>query len=89
MALPILAHGLLSASFFSSLFGTRLPGPGCVYVQQNLNFKRPVYINDTVTASIVVTSVDTKRNRVFFDTVARVSGKVVIDGVAEIYIPNK
>ena len=39
-----IAHGMISSSFFSALFGTQLPGPGCVYVGQSLNFKRPVYL---------------------------------------------
>ena len=42
-----IAHGLISASFFSALFGTRLPGPGCVYVGQNLKFKKPVGFKPT------------------------------------------
>lgn len=82
-----IAHGLMSAGFFSALFGMRLPGPGCVYVSQNLNFKRPVYIGDTVLASIEVKSIDIARRRVMFDTVCTVLGKKVIDGQAEIYIP--
>jgi len=82
-----IAHGLLSASFFSSLFGTKLPGEGCVYVSQNLNFKRPVYIGDTVTASITVTSIDILKSRVFFNTECKVKNKIVIDGTAEIFIP--
>lgn len=82
-----IAHGLLSASFFSALFGTRLPGPGCVYVSQSLSFKRPVYIGDTVTATVLVTAVDKTNNRVFFDTVCKVREKKVIDGKAEIFIP--
>jgi len=84
-----IAHGLMSGSFFSALFGTKLPGKGCVYVSQNLNFKRPVYIGDTVTATIEVTSIDNNKRRVFFNTYCMVKGKVVIDGVAEIYIPPK
>lgn len=82
-----IAHGMISSSFFSALFGTKLPGPGCVYVQQNLNFKRPVYIGDTVTASITVTKIDYDNRRVFFDTVCKVRKKIVIDGIAELYIP--
>lgn len=82
-----IAHGLISASFFSALFGTRLPGPGCVYVSQSLNFKRPVYIGDTVTASVTVVSLNKEKNRVEFDTVCKVKGKIVIDGKAEIFIP--
>lgn len=83
-----IAHGLISASFFSALFGTRIPGPGCVYVSQSLNFKKPVYIGDTVTASVTVNNIDKGKNRVFFDTVCRVKGRVVIDGNAELYIPE-
>ncbi len=82
-----IAHGLMSASFFSALFGSRIPGPGCVYVSQTLNFKRPVYIYDTVYATVTVTSVDLQKNRVFFDTICKVKNKIVIDGKAEIYIP--
>jgi 3-hydroxybutyryl-CoA dehydratase len=52
-----IAHGLISASFFSALFGTKLPGEGCVYVQQNLQFKRPVYIGDEVVALIEIISI--------------------------------
>jgi 3-hydroxybutyryl-CoA dehydratase len=82
-----IAHGLLSSSFFSALFGTRLPGPGCVYVSQSLNFKRPVYLGDTVCAKITVTEIDIAKRRVFFDTICSVSGKIVISGNAELYIP--
>lgn len=84
-----IAHGLISGSFFSALFGTKLPGPGCVYVSQTFNFKRPVYLGDTVTAIATVKEVDLTKSRVFFDTVCQVRGKVVIDGVAELYIPQK
>ena len=83
-----IAHGMISASFFSALFGTKIPGHGCVLVSQSINFRKPVYIGDTVTASIKVTSVDMKNNRVFFDTVSTVKRKVVIDGSAELYLPN-
>ncbi|BCR24074.1 MaoC family dehydratase [Aquipseudomonas alcaligenes] len=82
-----IAHGLLSASFFSAILGTQLPGRGCVYASQTLSFKRPVYIGDTVTAVVTVTSVDVERKRVIFDTKCLVSGKTVISGVAEIFIP--
>ncbi|MCL6272206.1 MaoC family dehydratase [Sansalvadorimonas sp. 2012CJ34-2] len=82
-----IAHGLMSASFFSALFGTKIPGPGCVYVSQTLNFKKPVYLNDTVTAKVTVTDIDLKRKRVFFKTECKVKARTVITGEAEIYIP--
>ena len=67
-----IAHGMISASYFSSLFGTKIPGEGCVYVAQSLNFKRPVYLGDTVKAMVIVKNIDLKKRRVFFDTVCKV-----------------
>lgn len=83
-----IAHGLMSAGFFSQLFGTKLPGPGCVYTAQSLRFLRPVYINDTVVATVEVIAVDISRKRVQFKTYCIVNNKMVIDGEAEIYIPD-
>lgn len=82
-----IAHGLMTASYFSALFGTKIPGEGCVYVSQSLNFKRPVYIDDTVLAEVEVTGVDIKRKRVFFKTTCTVKNKIVTIGEAEIYVP--
>ncbi len=82
-----IAHGLMSASYFSALFGTKIPGPGCVYVSQSLQFKRPVYLGDTVTATVIVKEIDLNKRRVFFRTVCTVKNKTVIDGEAELYIP--
>ena len=82
-----IAHGMISASFFSALFGTKIPGEGCVYTRQSLNFKRPVYVGDTVTATVEVFNVDLEKFRVFFKTICRVKQKIVTDGEAEIFIP--
>ena len=84
-----IAHGLMSASFFSALFGTSIPGPGCVYVSQNLKFKRPVFLGDTVTATVTVTSIDRDKRRVLFDTMCKVKSKAVISGEAELFLPEK
>lgn len=84
-----IAHGFISASFFSALFGTKLPGSGCVYASQELQFKRPVFINDTVLATVTVRSIDVKRKKVLFDTSCTVRGKIVIQGTAEIFIPGR
>lgn len=83
-----IAHGLMSAGYFSALFGTKIPGPGCVYVSQELKFLRPVYIGDTLTASVKVKHVDLVKRRILFDTVCYVKKKIVISGVAEIYLPK-
>ena len=83
-----IAHGLFSTSFFSAIFGTRLPGEGCVYVGQSVKFLRPVYIGDTVKATVTVKSIDIGKGRVFFDTICTVKNKKVITGEAEIFIPK-
>ena len=82
-----IAHGLFGASLFSGLFGTRLPGRGCVYAAQNLKFRRPVHIGDTLVATVTVLSVDVPKKRVLFSTTCTVEGKEVILGDAEIFIP--
>ena len=82
-----IAHGLLTASYFSALFGTKIPGEGCVYASQTLRFRRPVYIGDTVHASVVVIDVNESTKRVTFKTECRVKNKVVTEGEAEIFVP--
>lgn len=82
-----IAHGMMLASYFSALFGTKIPGEGCVYVAQNLQFKRPVYLGDTVVATVTVTKVDLDKRRVFFKTTCKVKNKIVIDGEAELFVP--
>ena len=84
-----IAHGLLSASFFSALFGTKIPGPGCVYVSQSLSFRRPVYIGDTVKAIVEIIKVDEAKSRIFFKTTCTVNGRIVITGEAEILAPGR
>ena len=82
-----IAHGMMTASYFSALFGTKIPGEGCVYTHQSLNFKRPIYINDTVKAIVTVTDINLEKRRVKFKTVCKVDKKTVTDGEAELYIP--
>jgi 3-hydroxybutyryl-CoA dehydratase len=84
-----IAHGMLSAAFVSAVFGTRLPGPGCIYLSQNLKFKAPVKIGDTVVARVTVKELKPEKRRAIFSTVCTVGGKVVLDGEAEIMIPAR
>jgi 3-hydroxybutyryl-CoA dehydratase len=82
-----IVHGLMVASLFSGLFGTELPGIGCVYKSQNLKFKRPIYIGDEVEVHIEVTSINKDKKTVSFRTFCLINEKVMIEGDAEIYIP--
>jgi len=82
-----IAHGMMTASYFSALFGTKIPGEGCVYTYQSLNFKKPVYLDDTVEAIVTVTDIDLEKRRVKFNTICKVDNKIVTDGEAELYIP--
>jgi 3-hydroxybutyryl-CoA dehydratase len=84
-----IAHGMLSASLLSAVLGTRLPGPGVIYVGQSLRFKAPVRIGDTVHAKVTVKEVITDKCRVILDTVCTVSGKVVIDGEATVMTTSR
>ena len=77
-----IAHGFLTASVISAAIATRLPGPGTVYLSQQLNFRAPVRIGQTVHASVTVSAIDRERRRVTLDTVCRVGETVVIDGEA-------
>ena len=77
-----IAHGFLTASVISAAIANRLPGPGTIYLSQQLNFRAPVRIGQTVNASVTVSAIDRERRRVTLDTVCRVGETVVIDGQA-------
>lgn len=83
------AHGMLAGAYISAVLGTRLPGPGAIYVSQSLNFKRPVRIGDEVTTRVVVAHVDDKRAKVTLSTVCLVNGKVAVDGEAVVIAPRR
>lgn len=83
-----IAHGMLSASFISAALGTRLPGPGSIYLGQTLRFLAPVRPGDTVNATVTVTSVDPKKARAVLQTVCRVGDTVVIDGEATLLVTS-
>ncbi len=84
-----IAHGMLSASFISTVLGTRLPGPGCIYLSQTLKFRAPVKAGDTVTARVTIKSVDQQSKRVIFETICSVDDTVVIDGEAMLMVSRR
>lgn len=84
-----IAHGMLSVGFISTVLGMKLPGPGCIYVNQSLKFKAPVRIGDTVTARVEVLSTVPEKKFVVLRTSCSVAGKTVIDGEATLMVPSK
>ncbi len=84
-----IAHGMLTASFVSTVLGTKLPGPGCIYLSQSLRFKAPVRIGDTVTAKVRVKEVITVKKRIVLETICQVAGKDVVDGEATVMVTSR
>ncbi|MCU0944273.1 MAG: MaoC family dehydratase [Rubritepida sp.] len=84
-----IAHGMLSAGLISAVLGTKLPGPGTVYLAQNLKFRAPVKIGDTVTAVVEVTALDAAKRRATLSTTCLVGGKPVIEGEAVVMVPAR
>ncbi len=84
-----IAHGMLSAGLISAVLGTRLPGPGTIYMGQTLKFRAPVKIGDTVTAVVEVTALDPAKRRATLSTTCLVGGKPVIEGEATVMVPAR
>lgn len=86
----IVAHGMWGASLISTLLGTRLPGPGTIYLEQTLRFRHPVVIGDTITVSVTVASKDPGRHRVVLDCrCVNQRGETVIEGNATVLAPTE
>jgi 3-hydroxybutyryl-CoA dehydratase len=84
-----IAHGMLSGSFISTVLGTKLPGPGAVYISQTMNFMAPVLIGDTITAVATIAAIDAEKRRVTLETRCLNGDKVVIDGEAIVLVPRR
>ncbi len=84
-----IAHGMLTASLISTVLGTKLPGPGCVYLSQTMRFLAPVRAGETVRAVVTVKEVDLERRRVRLETVCRVSGQDVLSGEAVLVVSTR
>ena len=84
-----IAHGMLSAGFISAVLGTMLPGPGTIYMGQELRFTKPVAIGDTITATVTVAEMIIEKNRVILDTVCtNQNGEIVLKGKATVMPPK-
>ena len=82
------AHGMLCGSLFSTIFGSKFPGEGCVYLEQNLSFRKPIFLNDKVNAKVDLINIDNEKRILIFETKCEVDGKDVIVGSAKILIPT-
>ena len=84
-----IAHGMLSAGFISTVLGMYMPGPGTIYMGQELKFTAPVRIGDTITATGTVVEINVEKNRCKIETVCtNQDGKVVTTGVATVMPPK-
>jgi 3-hydroxybutyryl-CoA dehydratase len=85
-----IAHGMLTAGFISAVMGTMLPGPGTIYLKQELRFLAPVRIGDTVTARCEVAKINAEKNQVVMQTTcSNQKGTKLVDGQAIVSPPKK
>jgi len=84
-----IVHGMLTASLISTVVGTRLPGPGCIYLSQNLRFRAPVRVGDTVKTRATIVEVIAEKRRIRLETVCKVGDTVVLDGEALVMVPTR
>ena len=84
-----IVHGMLTTSLWSTVVGTRLPGPGSAYMSQDTRFLKPVHVGDTVTARMTVVAIDTDKQRVELDAECLVAGEQVAVGRARVWVPRR
>ncbi len=84
-----IAHGMLGAALISAVLGTKLPGPGCIYINQTLKFKAPVRIGDTLVARATVAKLTPDKKLAELTTTCSVGEKIVIDGIATVMVPSR
>ena len=81
----IIVHGFLYGSLISAVIGNKLPGPGAIYLHQELNFKIPVYINEEITAMVKVKDINTEKSLLYLETICiKNHDEIVIEGKAVI-----
>ena len=84
-----IAHGVLSASYISTVLGMKMPGPGTIFMSLTTRFKAPVRIGDTVVATCTVREVNAEKRRLVFDCVCKVGDLTVVDGEAMVMAPAR
>lgn len=83
-----IAHGILGVSFISAVLGMQLPGPGTIYMGQEVKFLKPIRINDTVTATVTVKEIDEKGRMILDTVVTNQDGDQTIVGQAKVIPPR-
>ena len=82
-----IAHGILTATYVSTVIGMKLPGPGTIYISQSMKFRRPVRVGDEITARVEVTDKDDEKEFLTLKTVCvNQEDKVVLDGEAVVTV---
>jgi 3-hydroxybutyryl-CoA dehydratase len=84
-----IAHGFLTASYISAVFGMELPGPGAIYVSQSLNFRGPVKVGDRVIARVELRELIPAKRRAIFACRCTVGDKSVLEGEAVLMVPAR
>ena len=80
-----IAHGMLTAGLISAVLGTKLPGEGTIYLEQNLKFKQPVYLEDTSTATCeIIDIIEEQRKIILSTTCINQDGKIILTGEAKV-----
>lgn len=85
----VILHGMLTASLISTVIGTKLPGPGVIYMSQSLKFLAPVRVGDTVYATCTIKELFPDKKRALISTHCSVRGKNVIEGEALVKVPSR
>ncbi len=84
-----IAHGMFLGGLISCVLGTRMPGPGAIYLGQDIRFRAPVRVGDTVRAVATVREIDPERRRVTLETTCHVRKREVVTGEAEVLIGSR
>ena len=84
-----IAHGLYTAGLISAVIGTRLPGPGAIYLSQTLNFRAPVRIGDIVEATVEVAELNPQGRRAKLICRCMVGSTLVLEGEALVKVPQR
>lgn len=85
-----IVHGLLTSSLISAVIGTKLPGEGAIYLHQELDFRKPVYCGEEITAIVKVVNIKSEKSLLYLDTICvRECGEVVIEGKAIVKYVNE